>query len=45
MTLTELVKVASDKANFTELSDYFEFCEVFWEFVDKPGAIQAEIVS
>jgi hypothetical protein len=45
MRLAELVKLASDKTNFTELSDYFEFCEAFWEFTARPQAIQAEIVS
>jgi hypothetical protein len=45
MSLTELVKRASNKTNFTELSDYFEFCEAFWGFAARPGAIQAEIVS
>jgi hypothetical protein len=45
MRLTELVKLASNKTNFTDLSDYFEFCEAFWGFTAQPGAIQAEIVS
>jgi len=45
MTLTELVKLASNKTNFTELSDYIEFGEAFWDFAATPGAIQAEIVS
>jgi hypothetical protein len=45
MTLTELVKLASNKTNFTELSDYIEFCKAFWDFTATPGAIQAEIVS
>jgi hypothetical protein len=45
MTLAELVKQSSDKKNFTELSDYIEFGEAFWDFTATPGAIQAEIVS
>jgi hypothetical protein len=45
MISTELVKIASNKTNFTELSDYFEFCEAFWDFAARRGAIQAEIVS
>ncbi len=45
MTLTELVSAASNKTNFTELSDYAEFCNAFWDFAARPGAIQAEIVS
>ena len=45
MTLTELVKLASNKTNFTDLSDYIEFGQAFWDFTAKPGAIQAEIVS
>ncbi|HZM04417.1 MAG TPA: hypothetical protein VFC44_15550 [Candidatus Saccharimonadales bacterium] len=45
MTLTELVNVASNKTNFTELSDYCEFCNAFWDFASRPGSIQAEIVA
>jgi len=45
MKLTELVKLASNKTNFTELSDYIEFGAAFWDFAATPGAIQAEIVS
>ena len=33
------------KTNFTELSDYAEFGQAFWDFAATPGAIQAEIVS
>jgi hypothetical protein len=45
MTLRELLRVASNKANFTELTDYVEFCRAFWEFAARPGALQAEIVA
>lgn len=45
MTLDGLVKAASNKANFTELKDYVDFCLEFLNFVATPGAIQAEIVS
>ncbi len=45
MKLEELVKLAFDKANFTELRDYVEFCQAFWDFVAQSGAIQAEIVA
>jgi hypothetical protein len=45
MTLPELVTVASNKLNFTELKDYVEFCEEFLGFIAVPGNIQAEIVS
>lgn len=45
MTLDDLVKEASNKANFTELRHYVEFCEQFLDFIGTPGAIQAEIVS
>ena len=45
MILTELVTIASNKTNFTELSDYIEFAKAFWDFTATPGAIQAEIVS
>lgn len=45
MTLTELVRLASDKTNFTELDHYVEFCNAFWDFAARRGGIQAEIVS
>lgn len=45
MTLPELVKVASNKLNFTELKDYVEFCQEFLGFIGDRGNIQAEIVS
>ena len=45
MTLDDLVTQASNKENFTELSDYVEFCKLFLDFIATPGAIQAEIVS
>lgn len=45
MTLAGLVKIASNKTNFTALSDYIEFGQAFWDFTSVPGAIQAEIVS
>ncbi len=45
MKLEGLVKAASNKANFTELSHYVDFCQEFLDFIGTPGAIQAEIVS
>ena len=45
MKLDGLVKMASNKGNFTELKDYVGFCLEFLDFVGTPGAIQAEIVS
>ncbi len=45
MKLDGLVKIASNKENFTELGHYVEFCLEFLSFIGTPGAIQAEIVS
>ena len=45
MKLHGLVKTASNKANFTELKHYVDFCLEFLDFIGTPGAIQAEIVS
>ena len=45
MKLDGLVKIASNKENFTELRHYVEFCLEFLDFIGTPGAIQAEIVS
>ncbi len=45
MKLDGLVKIASNKGNFTELKDYVGFCLEFLDFVGTRGAIQAEIVS
>jgi hypothetical protein len=45
MTLDDLVLTASKKENFTRLQDYLEFCLEFLDFIERPGAIQAEIVS
>jgi len=45
MTLDGLVRQASKKENFTELGHYVEFCKQFLDFIETPGAIQAEIVS
>lgn len=45
MKLDNLVKTASSKGNFTELSHYWDFCREFLDFIGTPGAIQAEIVS
>ncbi len=45
MRLQELVAIASNKQNFTELKDYVNFCEGFLDFVGNPRNIQAEIVS
>jgi hypothetical protein len=45
MKLDDLIKLASNKENFTELAHYVEFCKEFLEFIGTPGAIQAEIVS
>lgn len=45
MNLDSLVKTASNKGNFTELSHYLDFCREFFDFIGTPGAIQAEIVS
>lgn len=45
MKLHGLVKTASNKANFTELKHYVDFCLEFLDFIETPGAIQAEIVS
>jgi hypothetical protein len=45
MTLRELVAVASNKDNFTELSQYMEFCRAWLDFIGTPGNLQAEIVS
>lgn len=45
MKLTDLVEIASSKANFIELKDYIGFCEEFLGFISGPGNIQAEIVS
>ncbi len=45
MKLDGLVKLASNKGNFTELTHYTDFCLEFLEFIGTAGAIQAEIVS
>jgi hypothetical protein len=45
MTLDDLVRQVSNKANFTELRHYVEFCKQFLDFIETPRAIQAEIVS
>ncbi len=45
MTLQELVKVASNKADFTTLAHYVDFCRGFLDFIGTPGNLQAEIVS
>jgi hypothetical protein len=45
MTLDDLVLTASRKENFTQLQDYLAFCREFLDFIERPGAIQAEIVS
>lgn len=45
MTLPELVKVASNKENFTELKHYVEFCRAFLDFAGDSGNLQATIVS
>ncbi len=45
MTLQDLVQVASNKENFTELKHYAEFCRAWLGFIGTPGNLQAEIVS
>ncbi len=45
MTLDHLLAAALDKKNFTEISDYVEFCKGFLDFLSRPGNIQAEIVA
>jgi len=45
MTLKELVRVASNKENFTDLKQYAEFCRAWLDFIGRPGNLQAEIVS
>lgn len=45
MKLDGLVKTASNKANFTELKQYVDFCLEFLDFIATPGAIQADFVS
>ena len=45
MTLQELVRVASNKTNFTTLAHYVDFCRGFLDFMGTPGNLQAEIVS
>ena len=45
MKLESLVKIASNKENFTELKHYADFCLEFLDFIGTPGSIQAEIVS
>ena len=45
MRLGNLVRMASNKENFTELQHYLEFCQEFLAFIALPGAIQAVIVS
>ncbi len=45
MTLQELVRVASDKENFTELKHYVDFCRAWLDFIGTRGNLQAEIVS
>lgn len=45
MKLDGLVKIASNKENFTELKHYVGFCLEFLDFIGTRGAIQAEIVS
>jgi hypothetical protein len=45
MTLRELVGIASNKGNFTELKHYVEFCRAWLDFIGTRGNLQAEIVS
>jgi hypothetical protein len=45
MKLDGLIKIASNKENFTELEHYVDFCLEFLNFKETAGAIQAEIVS
>ena len=45
MTLQELVRVASNKTNFTTLADYIDFCRGFLDFIATRGNLQAVIVS
>ncbi len=45
MNLEDLIRIASNKENFTELKHYAEFCKEFLEFIEHPGNMQAEIVS
>ena len=43
MKLNNLVAIASDKTNFTKLSDYVDFCVQFLDFASR--GLQAVIVS
>jgi hypothetical protein len=45
MTLQELVRVASNKTNFTTLASFADFCSGFLDFIGTQGNLQAEIVS
>jgi hypothetical protein len=45
MNLDQLVATASAKSNFSDLQGYVDFCLEFLSFVEKPGAIQAQIVA
>ena len=45
MRLRDLVQVASNKENFTEMKHYAEFCRAWLDFIGTPGRLQAEIVS
>jgi hypothetical protein len=44
MRLADLVQTATNKANFTKISDYTDFCKRYLEFVAYDSNLQAIIV-
>jgi hypothetical protein len=45
MTLDKLVAWASNKAKFTNIENYRDFCLEFLDFISQAGSIQADIVA